>query len=391
MNNEYEYLIELTNKYLNNEKAVLKKDIDYRQVLSIAAKHNLFGIIYCALSNAENKEIINPAVLSFAKEKFFDLVYFGTQQSNAEELLKNALTGSEIRFVLFKGAALRNLYPVPESRVMGDIDVLIDTESRKKAHSALKDAGFVCENANGPVWDYKINDVLIEVHTSLLNDSIDLQKTAQGFEDAMNHAVYNKYSGHFDDTYHFEYLIAHTAHHFRFYGAGIKLILDLAFIIKYGNTDLQRALNELDNVGLGRFAREILSVCFKWYGVGIPFINDVSKTENFLVSYGAFGGSERNSSAVIARRDIERGKSTSSFLMGLRLAFPSYEKLKNIPYIKFINGKPWLTPLAWIYRFFYNIKNRQKFMLKTAKGLNSKNTAEAAQHEYEYFKEIGLI
>lgn len=391
MNNEYEYLIELTNKYLNNEKAVLKKDIDYRQVLSIAAKHNLFGIIYCALSNAENKEIINPAVLSFAKEKFFDLVYFGTQQSNAEELLKNALTGSEIRFVLFKGAALRNLYPVPESRVMGDIDVLIDTESRKKAHSALKDAGFVCENANGPVWDYKINDVLIEVHTSLLNDSIDLQKTAQGFEDAMNHAVYNKYSGHFDDTYHFEYLIAHTAHHFRFYGAGIKLILDLAFIIKYGNTDLQRALNELDNVGLGRFAREILSVCFKWYGVGIPFISDVSKTENFLVSYGAFGGSERNSSAVIARRDIERGKSTSSFLMGLRLAFPSYEKLKNIPYIKFINGKPWLTPLAWIYRFFYNIKNRQKFMLKTAKGLNSKNTAEAAQHEYEYFKEIGLI
>lgn len=391
MNKEYKYLIELTKKYLNNEKADLKKDIDYRQIFSIAAKHNLFGIIYCALSDAENKELINPAILNFAKERFFDLVYFGTQQTNIEELLKDTLTGSEIRFVLFKGAVLRNLYPVPESRIMGDIDVLIDADNRKKAHSALKDAGFVCENSNGPVWDYKKNDVLIEVHTSLLNDSIDLQKTAQGFEDAMNHAVYNGYSGQFDDTYHFEYLIAHTAHHFRFYGAGIKLILDLAFMLKYGNTDLQKALTELDAFGLGRFAREILSVCFKWYGAGIAFNSDVSKTENFLVSYGAFGGSERNSSAVIARRDIENGKSTSSVLLKLRLAFPSYERLKNIPYIKFINGKPWLTPLAWIYRFFYNIKNRQKFMLKTAKGLNSKNTAEAAQNEYEYFKEIGLI
>jgi len=391
MNKEYKYLIELTNKYLNHEQAVLDKKIDYRQIFTIAAKHNLFGIVYCAVSDAVNTEIINPSILNFAKEKFFNLVYLGTQQTVILELLKDTLTACGIRFVLFKGAVLRSLYPVPESRIMGDIDILIDKENRKRAHNALKAAGFSCESSNGPVWDYKKNDILIEVHTAILNDSIDLKKTAQSFEDAIDRAVYNGCGGLFDDTYHFEYLIAHTAHHFRFYGAGIKLILDLAFILKYGKTDLKKALKELDDIGLGRFAREIISVCFKWYGTGVQFNQDVAKTEEFLISYGAFGGSDRNSAAVVARKDIESGKSTSSFLMKLRLAFPSYKKLKNIPYIKFINGKPWLTPLAWIYRFIYNIKNRQKFMLKTARGLNSKKTAQAAENEYEYFKEIGLL
>ena len=38
--------------------------------------------------------------------------------------LKSALTGAGIRFVPFKGAVLRETYPVPETRTMGDVDAV---------------------------------------------------------------------------------------------------------------------------------------------------------------------------------------------------------------------------------------------------------------------------
>lgn len=391
MNNEHRYLIELTREYLNNSKIVLKENINYNILFSIALKHNLLSVVYCAISNAENKQIINQDLLNVVAQKFYNIIYIGNLQSQIAEQLKEILNDAKVRFVLFKGAEIKNLYPTPESRTMGDIDVLIDEKNRRVADKALINAGFKCTDSNGPVWNYKKDRVLVEVHTQLLNESIDLKKVADGFNNAINNAVYNGFEGHFDDTYHFEYLMAHTAHHFRFYGAGIKLVLDLAIMLKYGKTDLNKAMQNLKQIGLDKFAKEIISVCFMWYGLGIQYNKDVSKTEEFLVLYGAFGGTGRDNSAVITRKNIESGKSTSPFIMKMRLAFPSYDKLKNIPYIKFINGRPWLTPYAWIYRFYYNLKNKKYFMVRTAKGLGNKESLDAAASEYNYFKEIGLL
>jgi hypothetical protein len=45
------------------------------------------------------------------------------------------------------------------------------------------------------------------------------------FCNAFDYAVFDGFEGTFDNNFHFAYLIAHTAHHFKFYGAGIKLIL----------------------------------------------------------------------------------------------------------------------------------------------------------------------
>ena len=73
-----------------------------------------------------------------------------------------------------------------------------------------------------------------------------------------------------------------------------------------------------------------------------------------------------------------------------RLLFPPYERLKEIPYIKFIENRPYLTPLAWIYRFFYNLKNRRSFMLGTVKHLSDNSSYSEAEEELEFLKGIGL-
>lgn len=391
MNREQEYLIQLSAAYLNQEKIRLREDTDIGALMEEAVKHNLFSVAYCALMQSENSDGINVSDISKRYESLFtDSIYDSNLTMMVYSELKNVLAGAGIRFVPFKGAVLREMYPVPETRTMGDVDVLIDADRRSDARAALENAGFKCVNSNGPVWDYDKNGIRAEVHTSLVNGKTGNNCAIEYFSNAIDKAHFNGFEGRFDDNYHFEYLIAHLAHHFFFYGAGIRMVLDLAVMLKFGNIDINAVLSDLEKAGLDKFAKNILSVCRKWYTVGTEFETDTAKTEEFLTSHGAFGFSNRNISAVIERKDMEDGKKAGKFRTRLRLLFPPYEKLKEIPYIKFIENRPYLTPFAWVYRFFYNLKNKREFMMSAVKGLSGESAKAEAQSELEFFKEIGL-
>ena len=391
MDKEQKYLIELSRAYLDEKRISLKGDIDYKRLYSLAREHNLCGVLYCAVKNAESNDVIEKELFNRLENTFFDLVYTSNMQVQTLGEVKALLSQAQIRFVLFKGAVLRNLFPVAESRSMGDTDLLIDKENRNKVKELLTANGFICKSSNGPVWDYEKNGVLFEIHTSALNGKAGSGDVKEHFENAIERAVFNGYEGVFPDEYHFEYLIAHIAHHFCFYGAGIKLVLDLAAVLKKCNVNLDRVLLNLSECELSDFARVILSVCFKWYGVGRDFGISTQKTEDFLACHGAFGNSNRSTAAVLERRAIEENASSGKISSKMRLLFPSYEKMKEIPYIKFIEDRPYLTPLAWAYRLFYNIKNRKDFMKTAVSELGSDNARAQAADEYDYFKEIGLI
>lgn len=65
------------------------------------------------------------------------------------------------------------------------------------------------------------------MHTKIISEFGD-----NAFNDAFENSVFDGCKGELNNDYHFAYLIAHIAHHFKFYGAGLKLILDLAVMLK---------------------------------------------------------------------------------------------------------------------------------------------------------------
>lgn len=391
MNREQKYLIRLSAAYLTGERFSLESDIDYAALMSEAMRHNLFGVAFCALTQADNaKEIIGADRFERLQGMFTDSIFNSNLLQSVYDTAEAALEGAGIRFAPFKGIVIKEYYPVPETRAMGDADLLIDLKNRTAARKALEAAGFKCQNSNGPVWDYDKNGVRCEVHTRILNGRIGSTRATEYFENAIEKAEFNGLEGRFDDDYHFEYLIAHLAHHFCFYGAGIRMVLDLAVMLKFRNIDIDRVIRELDTCGLGEFARAMLTVCHEWYGCGRDYGTDTQKAQDFLACHGAFGTSNRNAAAVMKRRELEDGKSAGTFKTRFRLLFPPYERLKEIPYIKFIENRPYLTPLAWIYRFFYNLKNRRSFMLGTVKHLSDNSSYSEAEEELEFLKGIGL-
>ena len=160
---------------------------------------------------------------------------------------------------------------------MGDIDLLINPANRQASKKALMSSGFACTAQNGPVYDYRKGDVLLEVHTALISDD---PRCETAFANAMDQAQFEGCCGKLEDNYHFAYLIAHLAHHFRFYGAGIKLILDLAVMLQRCRIDEKAVLTLCEKAGLAQFAKIVLTVCYRWYGVGTPYVDDTADCES---------------------------------------------------------------------------------------------------------------
>lgn len=385
MKKEEYFLIAICKAYLTNSEPEIPRDIDWKELYKLARHHNLLGICYCVLNISKQKSSIPSGFMTAVENKFFDLVYLYQCQSNCLDEVNALLTAHQMRYILFKGAVLRNYYPVPESRAMGDIDLLIDKENRDKVKKHLKEAGFICTEQNGPVYNYRRGNVLLEVHTQIISEFGN-----SAFSDAFDYAEFDGYKGILDDNYHMAYLISHIAHHFKFYGAGIRHVLDLAVFQQKKDIDIDKVIEILKPIGLDTFAGVILSVCSEWFDIGQKFVDDTKKTQQYLCKCGVFGAMNENKGAIVTRKELEKSGKSNSFIVKLKLAFPSYERLKNIDYIRFINGRPWLTPYAWIYRFFYNLKHRKSFMTKTIKEIDDKQTQALAKQELDYFEEIGL-
>lgn len=168
------------------------------------------------------------------------------------------------------------------------------------------------------------------------------------------------------------------------------MILDLAVFQRSKSLDYSKVFGYLDELGLEAFSKVLLTLCYKWFGVGEDYNSDVSQTEEFLLSFGAFGNAGRNKAAVVRRKALEQGKK-SGLSAKLSLLFPSYKKIKDIPYMRFIQGRPYLLVLGWIYRIYYNLRYRKTFVVQSTSTLSDDETLIQAENELQYFKEIGLL
>lgn len=385
MDKESQFLIEICRAYLSGESIRVPENISYKSLYKTAKNHNLTAICHCVLSKAVNAEVIEPSFSDALKESFFDLIYIYECQKNSVAEITEILSQNEIRHIVFKGADISRLYPVPQSRAMGDIDILIEKENRDKARKLMQNAGYDCVADNGPVFNYRKGNVLVEMHTRLISDMGD-----DAFTDAFENSVFDGFTGTLQCDYCLAYLIAHTAHHFKFYGAGIRHIIDLAVVQKNCEINLDAVFGILRKYKLEKFAEVVLSVCFKWFGEGREFIKNTQSTQQYLCDSGVFGSLNENTGAIVARKEMERGHS-STFSIKLHLLFPSYKQMKNIPYIKFIDGRPWLTPYAWCFRFIYNLRHKRDFMKNTVAGISDEKSKLLAKKEMEFFEEIGLL
>lgn len=384
-------LLELCKAFFDNAKPVMENEINIedRQFFKFCEEHNLVGVCHCAIHSTNGDNPLSAELQKAMQKCFVDYIFRYECQNVALEEIKEIFQKEQIKYVLFKGAVLRQLYPVPEARAMGDIDLLIDINDRSKVKSLMEKNGYLCTSKGDNVYTFEKANAEIEVHTEIITEF-----GKDSFSDAFENSVFDGVQGQLEDNYHFAYLIAHTANHLKYTGAGVRFVLDLAIMQREKNIDMDKVFSILEKVNLVTFAKVILSICYDWFGVGQAYTENTDKVKEYLLEDGVFGSLKDDIRATLSRlaqlKTLDE-KNNSSLKLKLKLAFPSYETIRKASYINFIDGRPYLLPIAWIYRLGYNLKNTPEHMKRTIKNVDDEKTLALVKEEQEFFEEIGLL
>lgn len=382
-------VLEILSAFIHNRKPGLNGDVNEAKVFYIFYIQGLLPV----LAYMDKKwDIIKDQA---SKKKLVDFYYqsiaVNLNKADMFELVSQKLSENEIPHMPVKGWYVRTLYPVPELRTFGDIDILINKQDRQKANEVFIENGYALKDNWEPTYSYDKGALRCEVHTELMDSDIGKgEQVITYFSDALKTAqqeVGERFSPQKD--LHLMYLFCHLAKHLYNGGAGIRMYMDIAlFVNAHSDTlDFEKIYEDSKTLRLDRFLKTVLFACGKWFDIALPVeINDVEPHSLDALKKYTFGadlfGKARDKSIISLRND-ESGSKENVLKDTL---FPNAQKIEER--YKFIKGRKYLLPVAWVARGFVNLKDipqKLRYMKKV-----SDADMDAVSEYDEFISKIGL-
>jgi len=241
---------------------------EYNKAIKTAAMHNVLPLLYDTLDNAGIENTALQAV-----QQSYHLLFLS-------KYVINLLEGNGVKTVLLKGSSTASLYPVPELRKSGDVDLLLENEkSVDRACGILSKAGFQIENEQHAHHHivYKSPDGIdVELHSLLVepfdNNRINnyLESVKVGiFKDIFRENIMGIELPALNEAFHAFYLLLHMLQHFLRSGFGLKLVCDWAV---FWNRDIPQQdksqfIQLVKESGIYGFARMVTLLCIYYLGL----------------------------------------------------------------------------------------------------------------------------
>lgn len=341
------YLIELIRSVLEERKPQPKPEqISMKRLFLTAKKNNLACMAYEAakqIAGPEDADIMEKWQKSSQSCTVMDAI-----QRNEGSKIFRAFTEREgIRVLPMKGWIMKEFYPRPEYRQMGDLDFLIDGENRKKAKNIMCDMGytFARNECDDTVDVYKKEPwMYVEIHNHMIP-----YKNKTRYENIWERCGQKDavYSMNWDDYYIF--MLDHLEKHFYSSGCGVRFLLDLYIFLEKKGEELHRDVlkKEFRIRGEESFFEQLEKTALSWFGKEYH-VGD-TRLERLILVSGAFGTSEQkyaNRQAEIQAK--HKNKKAVKAMYFLTRTFPGYSTMCNI--YPFLYKVPVLMPVMWIVR-----------------------------------------
>ncbi len=378
MDHEQRFLLECVSAFINHKQiSAPDKQTDLKRLQLLAEAHGLEGVVFSCCRKWMSSEKSGKGYLAaFQKDIFYSV--------NRKAMLKQIADGfaeENIPFICMKGAVLRDAYPVPEVRSMGDIDIIIQTKDRAKADRIMCERlGYHRFVDNHAVWTYDINKYSyqfeVEIHDHMfyenLANKVDYRSYFdQVWEHCHRGTAFGIESNNLyvpEETFHFLYLITHTAKHVINNGSGFRPYLDMALWSKRPDLNWVWLEKELNKLQLLDFAKKCFALCERWFGIEMP-LGEKQLEESFFdeitdktILDGAFGLDNAQNVGARAAKDIKSNEGSyigGAFALTVKKIFPPYQDMQLIPWYAWVDKKPWLLPAAWVYRWFYCLRHKR--------------------------------
>lgn len=358
------YLLHLLKCAVNNEKADnIPDNISLAQLFAYAKEEQVENLAYAALPPTDRE----PEIIHKFRKNYERAIVREAKQELELSMISETLTAAGIKHVPLKGSVVKYMYPSPDLRQSGDIDILTDTD--KGIDNIMASLGFTADMIGvGKHDSYSRGKMHIEIHSALTNHS-------SVFENKIWDNVRQVSGKRYEMTYEFlyVYLLLHLQTHLLCGGAGIKLILDLyAFklSIQADREKIDKFAEEAGVVNLMRYAETLIS---NWFD-GIPYDDENIYMLEKLILYSPVYGSFEN---YIKMHYASSAKSKNTIKMIFLPYF--FRDIIFLPYSRMIGQypilkkMPVLLPVMWVHRIIKRLFAKDRHIQVITETLSSAN------------------
>lgn len=328
------------------DAAINGKTIDLSEVdeefIKVAKEQTFLPFLYVASKDKKYKKYYIQSVLIHERI------------NEGGKLIDDILNEAKIPHIFLKGYELQNLYPDPNLRMMGDIDVLVKPEDYDKALKLLLNNNFKTILESGKDYELSYNNINVELHHKLFEGNSNLCNYFNNPFD--NTKKNNKFNYQFDINYNILYILSHYAKHI-YMGAGLREIIDIYLLLNSTSYDIHFIKEKLKDFEINKFFNLILNelfIIFNFKKVDFNYDENVKKLLNYCLNCGIHGFANKNNSY---KNKISTSSNGNKFIFILkRLFIPIKELFKIYPWSKLIIT----IPFAYIYRLIFLLVNRKK-------------------------------
>lgn len=259
------------------------ESIDWTYILEQSKEHNVTGLVYYGL-DGNTKNIIDKKIIEEFKRDTFLL---GVSQIKSDIQIQKIIkefNKNDLNPIILKGPYLKELYPFPELRTMGDLDLLIHTDEFKKAQIIIEQMGYERLKGEGGHLEYsKKGTINVELH--LAHHFKGKREDEDIFwKNCVKFNVLNTEVNVLSLEDNLVYLCIHMAKHMLISNIGIRQLCDLTLFIEKYHSDIKWDvfLQKIKIYNLKRFFLIMINMCNKALNMYIP---DNVKEEVFNVKY----------------------------------------------------------------------------------------------------------
>ncbi len=384
MRNSDRATLALLSTALGGKKAEPSEDFDAEAAFSLCRRHGMLPLLSEGLS--ANGICLSNSAEGTLRRSAAVCVAVGMKQSAAAEELRNAFLRAGISFMPLKGISVREKYPSPVYRMMGDIDFLVKERESEKAGELLSELGFVFIRNGDRQSVWSRDTVMVELHTGLVSEtSADF---AEYWRNAWEraHKVNGSCEHRFSPEDEYCYLVTHIAKHFRNGGIGLRQIADI-YVYKKACPELDTAYisAELERLGLSVFYGTLLRLEALLFE-GAEEENETVQGAADYVLRCPFA-THKSASASKGLRELAEGTGEPRLKKLFKAAFLPYREMCGLYGI--LKGLPFLLPVLWVVRGVDRCFIHRDSARLTVRAIMASGGAELAAQR-EFLNSVGL-
>lgn len=366
-------LLDIVNAGIHGKKVEILpgEELDWEYLLNELSVGKLEAVCYNAVKHLTEQEGMHTEFLQKWQQR---ASYLGIKQLNAYIQLKDLLKEVKeegIQLILFKGAALAQLYPEYLLRYSCDVDLLVKEEDRERTEQILKRKGYTknMEHSKECVPVYVLpGSLIIELHTRLWEDYTGKRVQLLEKMDLTNpkkllpmHACELDFLT-LGYTEHLIYQMYHIIKHFSFQGMDLRHFTDTALYVNHylaqiDFTDFWKKMRELD---YEVFCYNLFCICIKYFEMSKEAISEAKVEHKLdedaliekLFSAGMLG--LKNYETMVASSIVYQtyyandSKAPSKTKILKASLFPAANDLSNK--YSYAKKRHFLLPVAWCHR-----------------------------------------